>query len=156
MDLGSDVGGCTKDPRGRRACQAGDGTLDLLERLVPRSPQAQDLRTMDQALPPVEDELWLSVAPPAQSGCPLPRPSDVEQLSTAVDHGAVGVSDRDGGDLVGSNGDHRFVQERDTCGDLARVDEAAPLSDAGEGRELDVLKALRHAGRLVEARQRLE
>ncbi len=91
--------------------------------------QLHDLRPVDEALPAVEDELGLGVAPLGQGGRPLLGPADVEQLVASRDNRAVGVAHSDGRDLPGADGHHGLVQRGDPAVDLAQIDGAAALAD---------------------------
>ena len=77
------------------------------------SAERHDLGAMDEARAPEGHELGLRVTPAAERGGPLPRPAQIEDELTRLDHRAVDDPDDGGRCLARGDRDHRVVEQRE-------------------------------------------
>jgi hypothetical protein len=108
-NLAAEVGG----PRGGglvgRSLGASVGALRLDERVLPRTPQAQDFGSMDRAAARESEQVGLVFAPVGQRVRPLACPPHVVDVLAGEDHAAVDDSRHDRVDAFGGHGHHRLV-----------------------------------------------
>jgi hypothetical protein len=67
-------------------------------------------------------------------------PPQIEDLSTSVEHTAVHATCCEWRDLARCDGNHGFVQQRNTPGDFSLPNQGAPLSLKRESHEVGVSK----------------
>ncbi len=121
---------------GRGQPIAGASRFD--ECLGPRSLQFQHLRSMEEAVAAVEDELLLGVAPARERFGPRMAPGQVEEFRARVDHRAVRVTGHERRELTGLDRRHGLVEECRSLGDFTEIDQHASLTDPPQCDEVAI------------------
>ena len=98
--------------RVRLRVRPGTGPLGFCQRLGPVATEAQDLRTVHQALAPEGNQVGLRRAPATEGGRPFTCPPKVEQRMAGIDDGAVDDTHGDGRDVVDRHPDHDLIEQR--------------------------------------------
>ena len=134
------------EPAARVACR--------FEAVAPSAEYTKHLRRMHEAVPAIQDELLMQVAPLLHRRCPGPAPDYLGQLGARVDDRAVRVTGRGGRQLSSLDRYHRFVEQREPIGVVAQVDQHSSLADTRQRDELPIAEACTELASLLEMSSR--
>jgi hypothetical protein len=123
--------------------------LSFDQGILPGALQLHDLGAMDEALPLVGHEVGLGGAPATQRRRPLPRPSEVEDLLTGLDHGAKDDARSRRRQLTDRDGDHQLVEQRHAPSGFAEGDQRLALAEPAERDQVLIAEARADRGDLV-------
>ncbi len=107
-----------------------------------------DLGTVNEALPAVRNQVWLSLTPAAQGGSPLPGPPEVEQLMADTDHRAIGQPGGQRRHLAGRYADHDLIQQPATLSRTAQRDHGLAQAQPPKTHQITVSEPLTDRRRL--------
>ena len=124
--------------------------LRILCRLIPFAEPLHDFGAIEQALATETHEVGLRGTPLRKRNGPLVGAPQIEGLLTGFQHTAIDVTRHDWRHVAGNHRNHRFVEERDTLGDLSEVDERPTASVTGNRRQIAITKPVGDLRRLRE------
>ena len=130
------------------------GPLRLVHRVRPLAPGLHDLRPVNQALTAERHEIWLGLTPAGERRRPLARPAEVEGLPARLDHSTVDDANHDGRHLVGGDGDHHFIEQRQTLCRFTLPDHDLTTAESGEHQEVRIVEPFTNLRRTAELRVR--
>jgi len=122
----------------RRIAQPLARPLRFSKRSVPRAVKLHQLRPVNQAVAAEGHDVGARRAPALERGRPLLRAPQVEQIVTRGDHAAVHRAGDDGRDFTAGDGDHHFVEQRETGRRVVHRHERAALAVPGKRRQVRI------------------
>ena len=101
--------------------------LELLQRFGPRTAHPHQLATMNRALPGERHQAGLGETPAMQRRRPFGDPAEVADLLTALDRGAIDVTEHHRRDLARRDAGHRLVEQCQPIRNPTRIDREPAL-----------------------------
>ena len=132
-----------------RLCETFARPLGFVYRVGPGAVQLQDLGAAHQALATKAHEIGLRRTPSIECRRPLVRAAQVENLVTGFEHAAIDIAGRDRGDLAGSDGDHRFVQQRHALANSFQPDQRPAAAVQGHRDQIHIAEPASNVGGLA-------